>query len=154
LNYSVDPIANATSYNWTVPSGATIVSGANTNSILVDFGKNSVSGNVTVFGSNAAGNGAVSPAFAVTIQEPKFLVYPVPSNGRFTTVITSPDETIFSIMIYNNLGSKIYEIREAPTVNGYYEKVIDLTTMPSGIYYIEFMNKGFKDVRKLIINRQ
>ena len=58
--YSIVPIVGATSYNWTVPSGATIVSGSNTSSITVDFGMTAVSGNVTVNGSNSCGTGEIS----------------------------------------------------------------------------------------------
>lgn len=63
--FSVPAIANATNYNWTVPSGGNIVSGSNTNSITVDFNNSSVSGNVSVFASNGCGNGS-STNYAVT----------------------------------------------------------------------------------------
>lgn len=58
--YSVPAIANATGYSWTVPSGATIVSGNNTNSITVNYSAGASSGTITVFGSNACGNGSGS----------------------------------------------------------------------------------------------
>jgi hypothetical protein len=66
--YTVGTIANATSYTWTVPSGATIVSGGTTNSITVDFGMSAVSGNVSVLGTNSCGAGTISPPFAVTVN--------------------------------------------------------------------------------------
>ncbi len=65
--YSVPPISGATGYDWTLPSGATIVSGANTANILVDFADNAVSGIITVAGTNPCGTGTVSPDFSVTI---------------------------------------------------------------------------------------
>jgi hypothetical protein len=65
--YSVPAIANATGYSWTVPSGATIVSGNNTNSITVNFPANATSGNVTVAGTNTCGNGTTS-TLAVTVN--------------------------------------------------------------------------------------
>jgi hypothetical protein len=68
IAYSVGMIANAAGYNWALPAGATIASGSNTNSILVDFGSNAVSGIITVSGTNACGEGAVSPDFAVTVN--------------------------------------------------------------------------------------
>ncbi|WP_348798122.1 T9SS sorting signal type C domain-containing protein [Flavobacterium adhaerens] len=40
-------------YEWTVPSGATIVSGANTKSITVDYSSTAVTGNLTVVGKNS-----------------------------------------------------------------------------------------------------
>lgn len=66
--FSVPAIANATSYIWTVPSGAIITSGANTTSITVDFTISAVSGYVTVQGSNSCGTGTVSATYAVTVN--------------------------------------------------------------------------------------
>jgi hypothetical protein len=65
--YSVTAIMNATGYVWTFPAGATIVSGANTNNVTVDFSMSAVSGNITVYGTNSCGNGTVSPSFALTM---------------------------------------------------------------------------------------
>jgi len=66
--YTVGAIANATSYVWTVPAGASIVSGANTSSITVDYGTGAGSGNVLVYGSNSCGNGTASPVLAVAVN--------------------------------------------------------------------------------------
>jgi hypothetical protein len=59
-SFSVGTITGATSYVWSVPSGATVTSGQGTTSIVANFGSSSVSGNVSVHGSNATGNGAAS----------------------------------------------------------------------------------------------
>jgi hypothetical protein len=67
VTYSVSAISGATGYNWTVPAGASIVSGNNTNSITVDFSLSAASGNVTVNGSNSCGNGTPS-TMAVTVN--------------------------------------------------------------------------------------
>jgi hypothetical protein len=83
--YSVPPISNATGYEWTVPTGAVIVNGANTNSIIVNFPVPSSSGNITVYGTDFCGNGTVSPNFALTIN-------PVPP----APVITATLNTLFS----------------------------------------------------------
>jgi len=66
--YSVPMITNATGYNWTLPAGATISAGLNTNSITVNFSSIASSGNITVYGSNSCGNGIVSPNYAVTVN--------------------------------------------------------------------------------------
>ncbi|MCU0417854.1 MAG: hypothetical protein MUE33_11795, partial [Cytophagaceae bacterium] len=65
VTYSITALPNATNYTWTLPSGASITSGAGTNSITVNFG--SVSGNVTVRPENACGNGLVSSR-AITVN--------------------------------------------------------------------------------------
>lgn len=53
VTYSIEAVATATSYNWTVPSGATITDGSGTTSITVDFGSNV--GDVCVNAENATG---------------------------------------------------------------------------------------------------
>lgn len=77
VSYSVPPIANATSYNWTLPSGATIATGANTNSITVNFSASAVAGTITVQGINSCGNGT-SSSLAITLPCPTYYsgVYP------------------------------------------------------------------------------
>jgi len=87
--YSVAPIANATSYFWTIPAGASIVGSSNTNSITVDFGPAAVSGNITVYGTNSCGNGTVSPNFAV-------MVNPIPPAPVITPGAVMAGDTIFS----------------------------------------------------------
>ncbi len=66
--YSVPTIANAASYVWTVPAGATITSGATTKSIVVTFGPTAGTGVVNVKGTNTCGNGTVSADLNVTIN--------------------------------------------------------------------------------------
>lgn len=68
LVYSVAPVANAYGYVWTVPSGATINSGANTNTITVTFSTNAVSGDILVRGTNGNCLGAQSAPLAVTVN--------------------------------------------------------------------------------------
>jgi len=57
VNYWVSPVANATAYHWTVPNGATIMSGANTNSIVVNYANWAVTDTLRVYCSNNCGNG-------------------------------------------------------------------------------------------------
>jgi len=66
VTYSLGAIANATGYIWTVPSGGSIISGSNTNSITVNYSSSATSGNVTVTGTNTCGNGTTGIA-AITI---------------------------------------------------------------------------------------
>jgi len=63
VTYSVNPIANATSYNWYLPPGAVITSGSNTNTITVDFSGSASSGNISVEGMNSCGIGSITDLF-------------------------------------------------------------------------------------------
>ncbi|WP_292484919.1 PKD domain-containing protein, partial [Methanohalobium sp.] len=69
--YSVDPIANAETYNWIKPSAATIDSGNGTNHIKIDFAGVSP-GNYTieVFGSNSCGVGDTAYFDVEVMSEP------------------------------------------------------------------------------------
>ena len=59
--FSVVSVSGATSYNWVVPSGATITGGQGTNAINVSFGTSYPnSGNITVAAVNSCGSSATS----------------------------------------------------------------------------------------------
>jgi hypothetical protein len=66
--YSIAAIPDATGYSWTLPAGASITTGANTNSITVTFSESATSGMITVYATNDCGNGASSPDFEVTVE--------------------------------------------------------------------------------------
>jgi hypothetical protein len=78
----VATIANATGYNWTLPTGATIASGANTNSITVNFG--ATGGVISVYGTNSCGVGTASPNYSVTVN-PKPATPTITQNGYVLT---------------------------------------------------------------------
>jgi hypothetical protein len=69
VTYSVNPIANSSTYHWSVPEGASVISGSTTHTISVSFSMSAVSGNVTVYGSNICGDGTLSPPFPVTVNQ-------------------------------------------------------------------------------------
>jgi hypothetical protein len=66
--YTIAPVLNATGYTWTVPDGVSIITGQNTNSIMVDFTVNALSGLIGVMTSNTCGNGP-SSELAVTVND-------------------------------------------------------------------------------------
>ena len=65
--YSVLPIAGATTYTWTY-SGTGFTSTGTGNSITGSFSTNATSGNLTVRGINACGNGVISANFPITVN--------------------------------------------------------------------------------------
>jgi hypothetical protein len=87
--YTVPAIANASSYVWTLPYNATIVSGAGTRSITVDFLAGSLSGVVSVHGVNGCSDGPESAPLAVTVN-----AMPVAVAGPDQVLCT--DATLFA----------------------------------------------------------
>lgn len=81
VQYSVDPVQGVTNYQWTVPTGANIVSGAGTNTILVDFGATAISGNITVNTSSDCGTSLPSSLAIIITSPPAQPV--ITANGPF-----------------------------------------------------------------------
>ena len=106
VTYSVSN-SGGMDYQWSVPEGATIVSGQGTNSIVVDFG--SSSGNVTLIETNPAGQTATvtipvsvqtATPIVLPVAEASVLVYPIPCGEQVTLDMEiQTDETISYIVI-------------------------------------------------------
>lgn len=67
-SYEVPVITNADSYLWTMPYGATIISGTGTRFITVEYSSSALGGAISVHGVNSCGAGAESPALTVTVN--------------------------------------------------------------------------------------
>jgi hypothetical protein len=100
VSFSVGTITGATSYVWSVPTGASISSGQGTTGISVNFGVSSVSGNVSVYGTNASGNGTPSN-LAVTVNSTPG--QPVSINGS-----ASPCEGSSQVYSVSNVTGVTY----------------------------------------------
>jgi large repetitive protein len=126
--YTINPVANADAYNWSLPAGVTIVSGQGTSSISVYFSHAFASGNISVQSVSNCGNSAArtlaivsSPPVPGTISGPTnacgyvgysntatYSVAPVPGNtGYIWTVpagvtITSGSGTTSISVLYSN----------------------------------------------------
>jgi trimeric autotransporter adhesin len=229
VTYSVAAIPNTVDYVWTLPAGASIIDGANTNSITVDFALDAVSGDIMVQGENLCGLGVMSPPYAVTvnpipatpvatvdeffmlhssapegnqwyfngtmiegatgqdyqaeeegsywtvvtlegcvsdesnqvevifvgINDPDgkgFSIYPVPNDGNFVATMVAQGEETFSIMVYNDLGIKMYEQRDI-RVKGKVQHAINLDNPATGIYTVIFVGKNQTVIRKILVTR-
>jgi trimeric autotransporter adhesin len=87
LSYSIEPISGATSYNWTIPTGATIITGTGTNTIIVDFSLTANSGDVSVSVVNGCGTGSPSAMAVAANIKP---VTPVISQNLNVLTSDSP----------------------------------------------------------------
>lgn len=126
--YSILPLPDVLNYIWTVPVGATIVAGDNTESILVNFGSIGLTGNITVSTENSCGTSAPSvlqinilPApsqpvitalgpvsfcqggSVILSATPGFASY-LWSNGMTTQNITVTQSGTYSVTVTDNSG--------------------------------------------------
>jgi hypothetical protein len=224
--YSVDPVAGAVTYSWSLPPGTIPVAGSTTNSITIDFPFGSGSGFVSVLAANACGNSFPSPNLVVTVkpvpdtpiitdrndtlfsnvgngnqwfrddilipgavlyyyvpdlsgeywdqvssancfsdtsnhilvvmsgvgsmQSSGCSLYPVPNDGRFNLSIYSSKKEVFDILIYNNLGQEIFELKDIEVTRSF-EKHIDLRPVSPGIYTLIFRSADNKIVKKIMV---
>lgn len=82
--YSVGAVAGATSYNWTVPPGASIAGGQGTTAITVNFPGGSTSGDVTVSASN--GSCSTAPSVLPVAVGGGAIASPVSGGDQLQTV--------------------------------------------------------------------
>ena len=234
--YSVAPVPGASGYVWSVPPGVTIIAGANTSTITVNFSPTATSGGFSVHATNACGNGDESPLYWVvvgssppspvityskdnfnvivgdilvssvadgnqwflnglpisganndTLVVPSmgsycvvasigvcssdtsnyiyvgptgiresdgsyFVVFPVPNWGLFTARVTTTYQENYRILIFNTLGAMVYQTKEFK-VHGQHDEIIDIQTLPAGIYSVVFTSEQKKVVRKVFINK-
>ena len=102
--YKVVPVANATSYEWTLPTGITGTS--TVDSIVVDITSTAVSGNIVVKGVNSCGYG-VSKSYAVTVND----IPPQPTTiSGNSTVCQGQTSVTYSITALTGATSYIWTI--------------------------------------------
>ena len=115
VSYSVAPITNATSYVWTYTgTGATII--GNSTTVTVNYGPTATSGNLKVYGTNACGNGPVSPNYPVTVN-------PLPgAAGSITgpsSVCQGQNNVFYSVPSIPNATSYVWSYSgTGATING------------------------------------
>jgi len=143
--YTVPVIADATSYIWTLPTGATGTS--TTNSITLSYGSGSASGNLKVKGHNDCGDGseaslAITVCLGVGIEDNsiknKIEVFPNPTKDLFYVTINKPFNNDFKVEICNSFGQVLQTILKQQRDNKF---SVDLTNFPKGIYVIRFSDK-------------
>jgi len=110
--YTVEPVANATSYTWTLPPGATIATGAGTTSITVNYSTTATSGDITVAGTNDCGNGP-SSSLSVTVN-------PLPAAAGTITGTASVCQgdmgVSYSVVIIANATGYVWTVPPGATI--------------------------------------
>ncbi len=91
--FTVPSILNATTYNWTFPTGFTITSGGTTNSVTVTATGAAVSGNVSVYGSSVCGQGAAATK-AITVNP-----LPVPTITGSASVCINSTANVYTTQV-------------------------------------------------------
>jgi endo-1,4-beta-D-glucanase Y len=105
LTYSIATVSGATSYSWTLPSGASITNGVNTNSITISVG--SIGGPISVTPKNTCGNG-ISSSIPVTVNAAVTPSVTIAANQ--TSICTGGSVTFTATSV--NGGTPTYQWRK------------------------------------------
>jgi hypothetical protein len=143
VTYSILPVNGATSYNWTLPAGATGTS--TTTTISVNFPTTSATGTLSVKGHNSYGEGVPS-SLAVTVK-------PLPQTPVITQVF---DSLVSSSTTGNQWYQNTTPLQNAtrlsykPRQNGPYSVIITLDGCPSILSnIINVNNVGLAEMNSL-----
>lgn len=128
VSYNVDMIENATSYTWTLPEGAVIASGENTNHITVDYGITAIPGTISVRGTNECGSGIASELEVMVNAKPQT---PVISQDLFILTSDAPtgNQWYRDNVLIPDATDAIYEVTE----NGAYTVIVTINGCSSDI---------------------
>ncbi len=137
VSYTTPSIQYATSYTWTVPNGATIVSGSGTNTITVDYSMSATSGSVTVAGVNSCATGT-SSNLAVTVHP-----LPVPTiSGPVTPCMSSGNFTYFTETGMNNYSWTVSSGGTIVSGSGTSSVVVQWTAAGPQTLSVNYSNSG------------
>lgn len=123
--YSVSAVPGATSYNWTVPVGATITAGQGTASVTVSFG--ATSGNITVNASSSCGTSAANSLAIIINTIPNA---PGIITGN-TTVCSGSTGNIYSISAVAGASSYTWNVPAGSSVTSGQGTITSTATMGS-----------------------
>ena len=129
--YLVAPVSGALAYAWTLPTGAAIASGYNTNAITVNFAGNASSGNISVAGNNLCGNGTASPNFAVTVNALPAAAGTITGDA---SVCLGSSNHVYSVPVITNAANYTWTLPAGTTItSGQNSSSITVTFGPTAV---------------------
>ena len=156
VTYTATAVAGATSYSWTLPTGATIIGTTTANTINVQWGTRG--GNLSVRAVNACGNSG-SRSLAITVSCTSGLasgvntnqsieIYPNPVSDIANLKFVSTGSSNYSISISDMAGRKLISetYRSTPGLNIHQ---LNLTRLSKGTYLVIIENGSSKQVQKI-----
>ena len=87
-------------------------------------------------------------------QNVSFGIYPNPSSDKQINLVydvSALDGNTNTIDIYSTTGQKVYETA-LKSNSGFYNKSLDLSSLSSGIYVLQFTSGTFSTTKKIILN--
>jgi len=172
VTYTIAPVPFASSYQWSVPTNATYVSGQGTTSFTVSYKATFVSGVVTVKSINPCSTSAVSslsvdnlgcsaqksplqeslPITKMVVDRSYLNIFPNPGDGRFMLELHGTG-TQGQIQLYDQFGRKVFEQRLSGIAISGWKTMINASSLTSGSYELRFNDGKHMLSSKLIITK-
>jgi hypothetical protein len=167
--FSTPEVTGAAIYTWTVPTGATIVSGQNTNTVVVNYGALRTAQTIKVKVTNGCGLSSAIKSVALTYSacSPSSIatnttteemskvsvteMYPNPTTDTFNVELTATKSGSVSVAVYSFDGlivsSKNIQLSEGNNVLNE-----NLSSQRSGIYIVKITNEttGEVTIKKIV----
>lgn len=80
-----------------------------------------------------------------------FEIYPNPASENLNIIFSNPVNNKTDFKIYNNFGVAVYT-ESLPKIKGF-NKIINLQSFPSGVYYLNIRSGNISETRKFIVNK-
>ena len=165
--FTTPAVSAAATYTWTVPAGASIVSGQGTNSVVVNYGSLSGTQTIKVMTTNSCGLSSLvksvsltylactPPVVNTTTEETSRVsvteMYPNPTTDSFNVTLSASKSGSVSVTVYSFDGmivsSKIVQLSEGSNVLNE-----NLSSQRNGIYVVKIINEltGEVTIKKII----
>lgn len=155
--YSIGSVFGATSYQWTVPAGASIIAGQGTNAILVDFGIGA--GNVSVKALNACGQSGTRVLNVIVncklsgneIPGAVVSAYPNPVSSDLTVEVETLADGTYSIEMAD-LSGRVVFTEQLNALSGVNKTSLDVSNIAKGMYMLSIRNnEGFANQIRIAV---
>jgi hypothetical protein len=158
--YEVQPVFGASYYDWSVPPGATIVSGQGTTGITVDF-LGASTGVVAVRAQNDCG---ISPARSLEVivnpcrtsgtasldGRASFIAFPNPAHDQLQVVFQTEQQETYSLRMFDLTGREVMN-RSRTSGAGMNREYLELAGFSKGIYILDLQIGDSREKTRIII---
>lgn len=161
-SYTTPGAGIASSYTWELnPPGAGVITGTGTSVTIAWAGAFTGAASLTVKGHNCTGDGPVSAALNVAVQNctgiydlngVSMKLYPNPGNGQFNLQLNSSQPDVISIKVYDAIGTLVYSRLNVETTSQF-NTALNLQDLPVGMYYVEVNGTQINKVNRIMIQK-
>lgn len=149
VSFSISPVYGATTYNWSVPANATIISGQGTTSIKVNFA--GYAGQIKVRAANNCGysiytnkiitfNCRENQLAELSLSD-EITVYPNPVSENFNIQIVSEKSQLCNVRMLDMIGKQLMSSK-IDLVKGENNHQYDVSTLAEGLYLLVIEREG------------